>query len=343
MTLNGALSYRVAVIHPNVPAGGLWLDDSVKDKAFAFTKVACFKATPSLARRWMGRIGQALRAFRGNPDVIVAVFPHLALSAAFWKFLLRRRTKIVAWSFNIPPYVEGYGRPIISWLSRYIELMIPHSRVEVQLYQSIYGIPPERLAYVPYPVGAIEVGVPEDPVEPPYIVAMGSMQRDYATLFEAVRDLDVHVLVIADDHALSGLTPPGNVMVRNGLSRAECHALAAQATVMALPISRENTASGHITLVTAMHLGVPLVATDCASIADYVRDSETAVLVPPEDAQALRAALLRVVGDEALRKSLAARAREDWAAEFSLEAAARNLAAVLHAVLDNGRVPYASP
>ena len=60
----------------------------------------------------------------------------------------------------------------------------------------------------------------------------------------------------------------------------------------------------------AMACGLPVVSTPVGSIAEIVQDGDTGRLVPPEDAQALRAALEALLADEALRRSLGARAWE---------------------------------
>ena len=67
-------------------------------------------------------------------------------------------------------------------------------------------------------------------------------------------------------------------------------------------------------LMQAMACGLPVVTTDVGSIGEIVSDGETGVLVKPEDAQALRRAIEKLLGDEAMRRALgeaaAARARE---------------------------------
>ena len=63
-------------------------------------------------------------------------------------------------------------------------------------------------------------------------------------------------------------------------------------------------------LMQAMACGLPVVSTPVGSIAEIVQDGDTGRLVPPEDAQALRAALEALLADEALRRGLGTRAWE---------------------------------
>jgi glycosyltransferase involved in cell wall biosynthesis len=70
----------------------------------------------------------------------------------------------------------------------------------------------------------------------------------------------------------------------------------------------------------AMAHGRPVVAGAVGGLLDLVVDGETGVLVPPRDPAALRAALDRLLDDEALRARLGAAARERIRDRFSWRA-----------------------
>lgn len=72
----------------------------------------------------------------------------------------------------------------------------------------------------------------------------------------------------------------------------------------------------------AMASGLPVVASAVAGARDLVVEGETGFLVPPEDAGALAAALLRLDSDPAVRAVLGRHGRERVAAQFSWHAAA---------------------
>jgi glycosyltransferase involved in cell wall biosynthesis len=73
-----------------------------------------------------------------------------------------------------------------------------------------------------------------------------------------------------------------------------------------------------------MASGTPIVATDLPSTAEIVRDGESALLVPPDDADALAGALRRLRDDPALGERLTARARSEVAG-YTWEARARRI------------------
>jgi glycosyltransferase involved in cell wall biosynthesis len=67
----------------------------------------------------------------------------------------------------------------------------------------------------------------------------------------------------------------------------------------------------------AMACGVPVVTTDSGGVREYAINEETALVVPPRDPRALADAVIRVLGDESLRRKLiknglAKAAEFDW-------------------------------
>lgn len=73
------------------------------------------------------------------------------------------------------------------------------------------------------------------------------------------------------------------------------------------------------TAVEAMACGLAVVATEVGGLPSVVEDGVSGLLVPPEDPRALAEAILRLIGDEALRLRMGAcglsRAREDFSTE----------------------------
>ena len=72
-------------------------------------------------------------------------------------------------------------------------------------------------------------------------------------------------------------------------------------------------------LVQAMLVGLPCVTTAVGSIPEIAKDGETALVVPPQDAPALKTALQRLIADEALRRRLGEAARRHCEAGYSYE------------------------
>jgi glycosyltransferase involved in cell wall biosynthesis len=72
-------------------------------------------------------------------------------------------------------------------------------------------------------------------------------------------------------------------------------------------------------LIEAMALGLPIVASDLPAIREVVEEGGNALLVPHSDPGALAVAIDRMLGDDAMRKSFAARGRKIFNERFTLE------------------------
>jgi glycosyltransferase involved in cell wall biosynthesis len=81
-------------------------------------------------------------------------------------------------------------------------------------------------------------------------------------------------------------------------------------------------------ILEAMAAGKPVVAARTGGVPEVVVDGETGLLVPREDPDALRAALLRLAADPALRARMGAAGRERAEREFSVPALVRSYEAL---------------
>lgn len=88
-----------------------------------------------------------------------------------------------------------------------------------------------------------------------------------------------------------------------------------------------------IVLLEAMAAGRPLVATRIPGYAEVVTDGREGLLVQPEDAEALAAALLRLLRDAELRRQMGARGRET-AVAYDWPLVADRVLAYYHETLD---------
>ncbi|TAK71928.1 MAG: glycosyltransferase family 1 protein [Betaproteobacteria bacterium] len=85
-------------------------------------------------------------------------------------------------------------------------------------------------------------------------------------------------------------------------------------------------------LMQAMAVGVPVVSTSVGSIDELVRHEETGLMVPPRDADALRAAIERLLGEPALGERLAQAARAWVSSRYSRERMLDRMEAVFRSV-----------
>jgi glycosyltransferase involved in cell wall biosynthesis len=186
--------------------------------------------------------------------------------------------------------------------------------------------------------------LPRADVEPPYILAIGTVEPrkglpDLVAAFDRVAqsDLDVHLKI-------AGPTGWGEDALTTAIRRAR-HAtriervgwtddrssLIAGAQVLAYPSLYEGFG---LPPLEAMSLGVPVVATTAGAIPEVVGDA--AVLVEPRDTPALAEALLVVLRDATTRERLVA-AGTERARAFSWQRAGEGLAQLYRSLADARR------
>jgi glycosyltransferase involved in cell wall biosynthesis len=101
------------------------------------------------------------------------------------------------------------------------------------------------------------------------------------------------------------LNADGRATVHVDIPAEAHHELVANASVYVLALAELSVSSGHIRLMEAVGAMTPVVATRVLGLADYIEPGASALVVEPGDAGALRDAVDRVLGDEALGRRLA--------------------------------------
>ena len=117
------------------------------------------------------------------------------------------------------------------------------------------------------------------------------------------------------------------------VSEEELIALYHAGDVFVLPSIHRSESWGAVQ-IEAMSCGKPVVCTELGTGTSFVNvDGVTGRVVPPRDAAALATAINALLGDEAMRRAMGARARERAQQEFSLETMVERVLAVYGEVL----------
>jgi glycosyltransferase involved in cell wall biosynthesis len=317
-------------------ATDLWLTPFVAAARHSFTLIPARRRPSWHARAsrtagvldWVGTCKQGLAAWDASRGGVITVFPQLAFSLGAQQRLRAGRKPVVAWCFNLGRLYGGPRRAAARAAFERIDRFVVHARAEIARYADWLELPRERFRFAPLQRAAIPIEADEEQREP-FVLAMGSAQRDYATLFEAVRRSKHRTVVVAAPRALAGLSIPTNVDVYSSLSSAECRLLAQRARVNVVPVSNEHTASGQVTLVEALRMGRAVVATRCIGSEDYIEHEHTGLLVDPRSVESLRDSIERMWDDPLLRSRLGHNAARYTAEHCSDEAAGGALTRIL--------------
>jgi len=184
------------------------------------------------------------------------------------------------------------------------------SSSEYKSYQDVWGIPAELMSQIDFKVIS-EDRLDELPAgDEPFVASGGNSERDYDLLFDAVRGLDIPVMISTTLTFPAGRVPPNVTLCPNNHTVQSFYGPMAKARLVVMPFKDGLLRStGQGTYLSAMYLGKCLVVTGTPGVHDLVSDGETGLIVPPGDAPALRRALLAAWEDPALRRRVGEKAK----------------------------------
>jgi glycosyltransferase involved in cell wall biosynthesis len=148
------------------------------------------------------------------------------------------------------------------------------------------------------------------------ICSAGLEFRDYPTLMKAVQGLDIDVVIAAASpwskrqDTTTAQSIPANVTVQR-LSQFELRQIYGDSLFVVMPLYNVNFQAGVTAILEAMAMERAVVCSLTPGQTDVIVDGETGVYVPPEDPEALRAAIERLIdhSEEAERMGKAGRAK----------------------------------
>jgi glycosyltransferase involved in cell wall biosynthesis len=283
----------------------------------------------------------AVRAPKGVCD-LSALFEHRAAIRSFapdvlhcnqaWPWacaygeiagLLERRTRVLAVDhLPVPgaiPRVRRVGRRL---LARRLDAHVSVGERSARQVEEIVGLAFGTVGAVPNGVPPISPGVPRSLALDgfadrggPVIGSLGRLtdQKGYDLLVRALVELPSARLLLVGDGpqrpALERLA--GELRVADRLQITgwlqDAPRMLGEFDIFALPSRWEGMP---LSILEAMHAGLPVVACDVGSVGEAVRDRETGYLVPVENLDVLRDRLGTLLADDVLRRGMGARARE---------------------------------
>lgn len=283
---------------------------------------------------WLDYFKHGLKGFMGTfgkrKTGIVTAFPQLALVVALLKKLSgRKNLPLIAWCFNLGRPYGGIKGKVARFCLSSVDVFVVHSRAEIDIYSEWLSLPQSRFVFVHLSAEPPPNAPWQDPATEPYIVALGTANRDYPLLCQAVGELGYKTVIVAGSYATAHIVPPACVSFRSGLSLYDCHELATHSRINVIPIADTDAPSGQVTLIESMMLGVPVLATECAGTVDYINDGVDGLMVKPKDVASMRAGLQRLWEDAALRERLSQQAKQASLDQFTFKAASTSLAPLM--------------
>jgi len=278
------------------------------------------------------RVARELRRWR--PDAVLAQSPYEGAAALVARRLARTETPVIVDVHGDPrTFTRLYGsraRRVLAPVGDSVAVRAVRAADAVRTVSPFTSRVVRELGVEPadeFPA-FMDLGAFADdpaPLPPkPRALFVGVLERykGIDVLLRAWERVDLGTLRIVGDGSLSGVvTDARTVEWERRLAPHEVAHAMDDAWCLVLPSRSEGM--GRV-LVEAFCRARGVVATRVGSIPDLVRDGESGLLVPPDDADALAAALTRVLSDRTLAERMGAAARasadawvqtpEEWAA-----------------------------
>jgi predicted dehydrogenase/glycosyltransferase involved in cell wall biosynthesis len=246
-----------------------------------------------------------------------------------------------------PNVGEELPSPVIvgayALLAHSSDVVVVNAAQQVSEVSEMYGIPQERVAYVPLGARAsiARFATPDVQEEPETVLFFGRahphkgleyLVRAQPFISDALPNAKIIIAGHGDEIARcrAFMHDPSKFEIREGfIPKEDAASYFSRASVVALPYVSASTSG---VLMDAYSLGKPVVASAVGCLPEYVEDGETGLLVPSQDPKALADAIVRILRDDTLRARMRVNAqayvqrRQREVETLSLDAYARTIA-----------------
>ncbi len=295
-----------------------WLDHEIRVPHLNWThfstqshsKMSFLPKKDSVLR--MLNANQAVAHSKNQPSVLVTHGPRHTFYGAQIASVKSRNLTHLAMSFNFSELPTGVQYKLMSQAYQQVDRFVVYSEYEKQYYAKYFELPQDKFDVMPWTAQVPDTSKIGEPIElGTYICAVGSQGRDYAVLFDAMRQLKhMRLVLVAKSENLTGLKIPDNVTVYQDIPLADCHNIIHYSQFMVLPIIDENTPCGLVTLIAGMLHHKAVLTTKTMVAKEYVTHEVTGHLVPQQDVAAMKNAIEHMASTPEDRTYLAKNAYE---------------------------------
>jgi glycosyltransferase involved in cell wall biosynthesis len=293
--------------------------------------------------RWAWRLFRVSKTY----DVLLTGSERPALMLALMQKLARGRARVphvlLECMWNLPE--NGFGRwkrrLFLRWVAASTDRILVYARHQIGDYASILDVPEQKFAFVHSHSTLYESAYPTTNGD--YIFSGGYTNRDYPTLFEAVRGLPYRTVVCVGSRQSLGDDVPANVEVRENLREDAFNRLMAASALVVVPLKGGVLeAGGRQVFQNAMTMGKAVIVTDLSAM-DYITHGLTGLLVPPGNPVELRDAIVTLMCDHTVALNLGREAQR-ISADFTPERFFERIFAVIEEVVPqcSGILPVSS-
>jgi len=291
---------------------------------------------------------QALEVYRRRHhyDVVISWDDRFALIYAFLLMLTRSRSRHVAILSWMAPPKKAFALKLVQ---KGIDRIIVWSQNQKELLVEFFGISPSKIVVIPYFVDQ-RFWRPMD-VASEGICSVGDSRRDYPTLIEAMRGLEITCRIVtqvrpsqksSSDHdaTSSSLAEMSNLpdhIVLGSASPVELRAIYARSRFVVIPLFPSFRDSGITTVTEAMAMGKAIICSRIYGQIDLLEDGINGIFVRPGDPRALREAIQYLCEHPDAAARMGAEGRRRAEEVFALDHFVDNVRQIVEDVITGNR------
>jgi glycosyltransferase involved in cell wall biosynthesis len=207
-------------------------------------------------------------------------------------------------------------RAIQRFIFSYVDIVFVSSTHEIDVYSKRMNRPGKHFKFLPFHTNIME---PRITKRGNYILSAGRTCRNYGVLADAVKDLDVEVVIVGDEHSVKGIHFPPNVTVMVEVPYSKYLDLLYNCRLVVVPLKKVVKSTGQVVFLEAMATGKPVIATETVGTKDYIQSGVNGILVPPDNPISLREAINTVMKNPELENNISTNALESVKKLYTLE------------------------
>jgi len=246
-------------------------------------------------------------------DAIATNADKASMIFAIMQLLFRRVRKphillFVLWNLPENKFKRDLKLFLYKIILKSVSKVIVFSKKQQTLHSIAFDVPADKFPVVPFHTTIHNVDF--EIKEGDYLFAGGDTGRDYNTLIEAVRGLPYRLIIAAlHRHHFNGIDMPENVSIVT-VNGDEFMRLIAGCRAMVLPLfNKVLQAGGQQTFLNAMAMGKTVIVADSNSADEYIENGIDGLIIPPEDVDAMRAAIISVMNNARICKTIGENAK----------------------------------
>lgn len=321
---------RILLVQVDRGVTDTWVESDPELRQLADWQVVSINRPSSLDRAMAGFRLPRLSGF----DLVVSTEYYGALGAGLRLRVSRAATHHVVWGLNQSRQI--LDKPVLSHIAHWgfsrASMIVTHSRRETDLFVKYHALPRGifRFKHWGFDVPPITPTAFSSPGEP-YVCLVGRNNRDIRTFRQGVVAAGVRGIVISSRVSAEerSLLARDGIELHEDLDFNACLDCIRHSAASAVLLSDDLRGAGHITMVSAMQLGVPQIVTRAGVTRDYFTEEEHGIGVDLGNADQVAQAIRRLWATPETGRAMGLQAREIACRDYSHAAVVQQMRQVL--------------